>query len=825
MGFLSTIVKLIREFFIKIASKFFNAIRDPDSGKIKFLSNPNDLKKFFMVIGIVLSVFFVLYILFRGDVSRIDGVANLQKEMENKTGINAPEQEDLQGNFVDPLAQLKGLNGEETSNRGKVEILPYEECSLLIDRFKSGGELSSDEKIKLQECVDKNVLQLDANELANLKKLMQEGLSDSEKQLLKDLFKNEPKCQEEFDRQLKSSESKDFISNLIMNDELNVMLQDILKNKELIDKLLTNEGFAKDKLNLTSQESIFLKRLLENCSPELLTKMLSDPKYRELFKKLLDSAMKVSDALNSSSFPPEEKEIVRAFLNNELGTDTPEEAIAEALLGLDPMKKQLAKDLLNARKIGDEPLSTALTKKIKGEELTPVEQNILDRLDSAKLAEAARNTDSALSDIYKKMAKGIPLSSDEKKILEAKNKFGENVVRGDGIDKEEMLRQLAKDLAEKQSSLDDLRGQLPKAQLDSSDAAKKIQTGQVLSPDEIAALQRFSDLQKQIQDLEKELEERRNELAQIYSGLQSTLDQIAISLQRVGNGQITSDFEFIKCSDVKPLKLVKTIRKKPIKSVTEYFDADGKPLTPAQITLYEALRKKKDLLAKTENDLLNPSNVNTSSLNEIAGRTQKSSDVDSLFFYKGQNLKAFQLSPERPIGGVLLSEILVSDKGGGQVVRVKIIHDVYDSITNKLVMPKGTIAQGKTGGFDADTGLMNITLDKVFVGGKPITVSFNLASSDMREGLSGEVRDTRGKLLAGTFISAFSSGALSALSQNFIQPLQDSQILSEALTGAGLSGAAEVAAKIAEMYAGDLQNAAKIFYVPANIPVILFPLD
>ena len=31
--------------------------------------------------------------------------------------------------------------------------------------------------------------------------------------------------------------------------------------------------------------------------------------------------------------------------------------------------------------------------------------------------------------------------------------------------------------------------------------------------------------------------------------------------------------------------------------------------------------------------------------------------------------------------------------------------------------------------------------------------------------------------------------------------------------------------QIAELYAGDLQNAAKIFWVPKGIPIVLYPND
>jgi hypothetical protein len=74
-------------------------------------------------------------------------------------------------------------------------------------------------------------------------------------------------------------------------------------------------------------------------------------------------------------------------------------------------------------------------------------------------------------------------------------------------------------------------------------------------------------------------------------------------------------------------------------------------------------------------------------------------------------------------------------------------------------------------------------------------------------------------------VSAFTSGALNWFSQQIVQPFQTSTDAGTALTGAGLGGGAEALNKLSELMVSDLQNAAKIFFVPKGVPMILYPAD
>jgi len=211
-------------------------------------------------------------------------------------------------------------------------------------------------------------------------------------------------------------------------------------------------------------------------------------------------------------------------------------------------------------------------------------------------------------------------------------------------------------------------------------------------------------------------------------------------------------------------------------------------------------------------------------LNQQIAQTQGGEGNQDLkgLFSENNNLKPFSLSPDMSIAGLMLTEILVAD-GKNQKVRVKIMQDVYDSNSGNIIVSKGSIAIGRTSSFDADTGLMNISLNTVVKDGKSLDISLSVSSADMTESLKGQIYDARGKHLFGTFVASFTAGALGALSQTYISPLQDSAVIGDTLTGAALQGAAEVGQRIADTYAGDLQNAPRIFFAPAGVKVVLHP--
>lgn len=182
----------------------------------------------------------------------------------------------------------------------------------------------------------------------------------------------------------------------------------------------------------------------------------------------------------------------------------------------------------------------------------------------------------------------------------------------------------------------------------------------------------------------------------------------------------------------------------------------------------------------------------------------------------------FQLTSDMRIPAVLDSQILVSNKGEDQVVQVKILDDIYEPLSQRLVIPKNSIAKGTVQNFNPDTGVVNFKFDKVIVEGNVLPVNLQVGSADGEIGLKGQVRDTRGKLLRGSFISSFSSNAINWFSQEIIRKFLNNQ----ADTGNSLTPAeSESMTQIAELYASDSPSTEKIFWVPKGIPAVLFPVN
>ena len=239
------------------------------------------------------------------------------------------------------------------------------------------------------------------------------------------------------------------------------------------------------------------------------------------------------------------------------------------------------------------------------------------------------------------------------------------------------------------------------------------------------------------------------------------------------------------CSDTKPFRIVKRTKKNTGKKqrrkrrVTKYIGPDGKPINKDLISLYKIQRKEKAKLANISKKLKDPLSGKGSYLENmvalapsaLGSRRNGSNNINDLFFAKGTSIDTeTRVSPELPIPAVLETEILVSDKGPSQKVRARILVDIYDKDSGELLIGKNSIAYGQTTTFNKDTGLMNITMDRTWYGNKQIDIQFNVHSANDVAGLHGEVWDTRGKYLLGTFVSAFAQGVLSAISQNYVSP-------------------------------------------------------
>lgn len=519
---------------------------------------------------------------------------------------------------------------------------------------------------------------------------------------------------------------------------------------------------------------------------------------------------------NIAQLSPEELAAAKMLLRDDL-TTAERDALRKLLNGendADSLEGKIAKAMIDAARKGDD-------------EALQAARNALAALEAKnqELAEALlkKSEDEPLNDRESSLVKAF---------LDKLGSTGSGEI-GQGADREEAIKQLAKDIAEREAALRALQDEIARAQAAAAKAAEKVAKGLSLTPEEAAALRRLTDLQAKQAELARLQESRRQALAELMRKLQQTLAQVTVTMQQTYPSGISVEMnDLVDCDKVKPLPFKRIAKKhgpttkKGSKEV--WLGADGEPLTPDKIKLVQLFRKKKAEEEKTRSSITNPLGGDALGekvdLAQVVGEDGVNIDIAALTIFSDKSLKSFNLTPDMKIPAILDSEILISDKGQGQMVRVRIIDDVHNPENDSIVIPKGSIVVGTTNGFDPDTGVMDLSFDKVVVGsGKVIPVKLNIGSADGTMGLKGQVRDTRGKFLLGAFITSFTAGALNWFSQEIIQDYITKTDAGNALLGASLQGGSDVMNRIAEMYAGDLQNAAKIFYVPRKVPVILFP--
>jgi hypothetical protein len=528
------------------------------------------------------------------------------------------------------------------------------------------------------------------------------------------------------------------------------------------------------------------------------------------------------EKLLSGTISDGEKKLLMKKLNGDLEGGSPEEKIADALMDSDPRVK--GADQAYADR--DKKALETFVKSINGDQLTPQEKELLKKYQDQSTKQVTSAVDQA---------------------------------------KKESAKDLANEIAKNEKIKQDLELKLKEAQVNAKEAAKKIQEGNAtkMSEKEQKALQQIAELNKKYEDIKKQQDQRVDQYNKAKKLAQDSWQQSDMVVKQSIPSGIGA--EYITLAGKKKIKA----KKKNIKIMDKteekisYVDIDGQPLKADKIKLVQLFRQKKYQLDRIKRDIKNPlgnnvtkeeenfnNTVNNNPSNDlIASNDNGRGNIDSTSLmdrerivpsaqggegykidqsvvWSNKEIKTFNFTPDMKIPAVLDSEILISSKSKGQVARIKIVADIHDPATNKLIIPKGSIAIATVSGssFDVDTGLMDFTVTKISTGsGKTIDVSMNVGSGDGSMGLKGKVHDTRGKYLIGAFITSFTGGALQWFGQQIVQPYQTSTAASSAITGAALGGGAEVMQKIAEMYAGDLQNAAKIYWCPKKVPIILFP--
>jgi hypothetical protein len=794
MSFLKGIFAFVKVFLDKIMRFLFGKVLNP-LGKLRFLRSPKQTKRFAIVFLTILGLGVLIFKLTEDGFKSSSGIDDYESELNNALGISA-DNIDNRGQLSDPLANYKFKRKKNAIYRtGKNKaILTAERCDSLVNKVKIGSYLSDDDKVDLEKCINENIMGLDENELRALRELVAESLlTDEEKNFLAELLKNNPACMRSFESTMNSLAGKDSLTKILQNP--------ILTDPDRLSDILEEPETVESKVGLSFNDTKKFTELLNVCGADILKKLLSDPKYLDLIKKLLRNAPVNFDKLINDGLTDTEKSILKGLLLGDL--DDNMTAVAEALIGSDPFKKDLAKKYLKARDDNNEGLASALLKKLLGDGISAEEEALIEQEEALLAAEIEKESS----------VTGLDRDTS-------------------GLTEEELARLLAEDLARIAARRAQLEKELAEAQARAAAAAAKFARGEKLTKEEQALLDRALQLQRELDALAALELEKQRQLAKLLDSLKGTYTKISKTLKAIYPTGIVigSDID-LACPSVAPFKIVKIKKKKRKKP--SYYDYYGKKLTPEQLRLLSLFRKNKKKEKAAEDEFLGKgfsssniaaADINTQDRSSLALKNGKSANgAGSAFLGGGENLKAFNLTPDMKIPGILMSRILVAESGS-QTVKIKITRNVLDPATDKIVIPRGSIAIAKAGSFNAETGYMKLVTTKVSLGsGKVEDIALEVGSADNSPELKGEIYDARGKHIVGAYIASFSAGALAAISQSFINPLQESDLLQETLVGVGLSGGSEVANTIAETYAGDLQNAPNIFYAPSGIKVILTP--
>jgi hypothetical protein len=180
--------------------------------------------------------------------------------------------------------------------------------------------------------------------------------------------------------------------------------------------------------------------------------------------------------------------------------------------------------------------------------------------------------------------------------------------------------------------------------------------------------------------------------------------------------------------------------------------------------------------------------------------------------------KEFEISRLQRVPGVVRripAEGISSNDVGKTIIEFEFLADVASRKTGKIEIPRGSIAICKAKSFDADTGRLSATCDKVDTGAsEDLAVNFTLADGAGTDGLPGRVTDSRGWYLAGVFMTAFSQAIIDAFTEVSLGPIQSRAAQSAAdilVLGAG-TGTRDILQEVATKQIEDWQKAAVFWH-------------
>jgi hypothetical protein len=174
-------------------------------------------------------------------------------------------------------------------------------------------------------------------------------------------------------------------------------------------------------------------------------------------------------------------------------------------------------------------------------------------------------------------------------------------------------------------------------------------------------------------------------------------------------------------------------------------------------------------------------------------------------------ISAFAGQSKLKIPAKLLTRIFTTNHSFPQIVRIEVLEDVYEPKGVRLLIHKGAVGVGLTDSesLNENKGIMDIVISEILDStGKRIHQDFIVGSADGNIGLRGQIFDMKGNHLVGSSVPQFTSAVSNWFSMNSVT--QFSNLIKN--NPPNSLNFKEV----------DVKLATKIFFVPKDIPIILY---
>jgi len=476
-------------------------------------------------------------------------------------------------------------------------------------------------------------------------------------------------------------------------------------------------------------------------------------------KALIDPNAKLTDR---------ERKILSDFVGGDLKNED-DIKLATALVSSDPNKRKIAKMIVN------NPNMDKKTKKA-----------LLDLLDKEKLNQQDLKT-------IEQASKKYPIRGYDEGGSKNKNYTVDDLLKNDKLllDGHDNLKK-AKILNQ---AIDDIDKQIKQIDTELEQGRpeyNKILAKQLANKDLSTAEKKFlSDYSKKIEK-KRELENKRKKIIRAYAKLSEKMKRDLIEanahLKQKLNGQIIESDSFLSCNELQKVAY-RNIQKKRVKK--------RRKLTAEEVALLNSYRNKRN--QKFYSDLVGAHYAS------VGDNIQ--ADSKSYFVLQDQKDNSLKLPPSLKIPAVCEDAILVSSIQPVTPVNIRILADIIDPATNKILITKNSIASGLTSTFDKKTGYITVNISSITSGPK-------VESVNLKVSVPGVVKLTRGEILTEAFLTQIIQSASQYIQMQATKQFNGATSVIAAVGAGAANSTSSVAQTVAKFLGQDLKSAPSIFFSP-----------